>query len=87
MPQLAFEIGLIWIVRVSMHFYKKNAESLGDKDKKNHWMIEMLINFATSQMLYPLKLVSTMQAAGGKGWNCCLQALFRIFFIRKDFLN
>jgi len=66
-PQLAFEIGLIWIVRVSMHFYKKNAESLGDKDKKNHWMIEMLINFATSQMLYPLKLVSTMQAAGGAG--------------------
>jgi len=66
-PQLAFEIGLIWIVRVSMHFYKKNAESFGDKDKKNHWMIEMIINFATTQMLYPLKLVSTMQAAGGAG--------------------
>jgi len=69
-PHLLYEAGNIFITKTLMHLYVQNkkeiGEYLGSEDSKDTY-IEMIVNLATSAFLYPLKLVSTIQALSGTG--------------------
>lgn len=67
-PKLLFEASNIFIGNTLIYMYKKTTEEIKDESSETSLHISHVIKYATNTFLYPLLLISQIQALSGTGF-------------------